>query len=280
MVLEHIFPEDWLEKKPLYAFLLGAAYSLVGILAARLLFPQDPALVAVAFISVLLLPELRKIFDIEERQEGRERSFSWRHLWRDERDVITTYLCLFLGILLVYSIATIFLPAYQVNSLFQQQLAYRGPVGMAAGIDQGILLNNLYVLLAVFIFGVLAGDGSVFLITWNASVWGTIFGAFARDAAPVLGSSAISLLAVIFGVVIWHVLLEALAYIMAAISGSVISKDFEAEDFESDRFKQVLSYNLALLAVALGVLLIGVIVETWVLQNASVYTDIIAAGLR
>ena len=62
MVLEHIFPEDWLEQKGRYAFLLGAGYSIIALLIAPILFPGDPALVAVALTSMLLLPELYKIF--------------------------------------------------------------------------------------------------------------------------------------------------------------------------------------------------------------------------
>ena len=88
MVLEHIFPEDWLEQKTKYAFLLGAGYSILGILIAKILFPKDSGLVSVAFISLLLLPELNKIFSIEERQEMMETQFSFKELFRDDWDVV------------------------------------------------------------------------------------------------------------------------------------------------------------------------------------------------
>src|SRR3989344_7199443 len=104
MVLEHVFPEDWLENKGRYAFILGVIYSIVGILIAGLLFPGDPALVAVAFTSLLLLPELYKIFSIEERQERMEQGLSVKTIWRDDSDIVRIYIFLFLGILLVYSI--------------------------------------------------------------------------------------------------------------------------------------------------------------------------------
>ena len=109
MVLEHIFPEDWLERKGIYAFLLGIGYSIVGVLIASILFPGDPALVAVAFTSMLLLPELYKIFSIEERQESLEQRVSLRSLWRDDIEVVRIYVFLFLGIMLVYSVGTILL---------------------------------------------------------------------------------------------------------------------------------------------------------------------------
>ena len=103
MVLEHIFPEDWLEHKGRYALLLGIIYSIIGVLIASILFPGDPALVAVAFTSMLLLPELYKIFSIEERQESMEQKVSLFDVWRDDIDVIRIYIFLFLGILLVYA---------------------------------------------------------------------------------------------------------------------------------------------------------------------------------
>ncbi|HLC70756.1 MAG TPA: hypothetical protein VJI32_02050, partial [Candidatus Nanoarchaeia archaeon] len=76
MVLEHIFPEDWLEHKGRYAFILGVVYSIIALLIATVLFPGDPALVAVAFTSMLLLPEMYKIFAIEERQQSMEQKVS------------------------------------------------------------------------------------------------------------------------------------------------------------------------------------------------------------
>jgi len=113
MVLEHIFPEDWLEQKGRYAFLLGVIYTIVGILISYVLFPGDPALVAVAFTSMLLLPELYKIFSIEERQESMERKVSLPALWRDDIEIVRIYIFLFLGILLVYAVGTMLLPSMQ-----------------------------------------------------------------------------------------------------------------------------------------------------------------------
>src|SRR3990167_3885963 len=120
MVLEHIFPEDWLESKARYAFVLGVIYSVVSILLASILFPGDPALAAVAFTSLLLLPELYKIFSIEERQESMERKVSLPALWRDDIEIVRIYIFLFLGILLVYAVGTMLLPSMQTNTLFRE----------------------------------------------------------------------------------------------------------------------------------------------------------------
>jgi len=282
LVLEHIFPEDWLENKGRYAFILGVIYSIVGILIAGLLFPGDPALVAVAFTSLLLLPELYKIFSIEERQERMEQGVSLRAIWRDDSDIVRIYIFLFLGILLVYSVGTMLLPSFQSNNLFREQLEIRfgqgfsgDAVAFSGSLFLDLLSNNFLVLIACFILALLSGDGAIFLITWNASVWGTIFGITAKNAASFSGSSPFYFFVIIMLVVFPHMILEGMSYFLASISGSVISKDVLLEKFASDRFLEVFSFNMYLLVFALIFLILGALVETFVLENVNIYQEII-----
>jgi len=295
LVLEHIFPEDWLEKKGRYAFILGFIYTVIGILVASILFPGDPALVAVAITSMLLLPELYKIFSIEERQESMEKKVSIKSLWRDDIEIVRIYVFLFLGILLVYSLGTIVLPQMQANNLFREQLEIRfgqgfsgqavsvgevaGTLSFTPGLFLDLLGNNFLVLIACFIIALLAGDGAIFLITWNASVWGTIFGLTAKYAGVFSGKPPLYFFALIMLIVFPHMLLEAISYFLAAISGSVISKDVILEEFASNRFFEVFSFNLYLLLFALVFLLLGALVETVVLDNVSTYQEIIRMSL-
>jgi len=242
MVLEHLFPENWLEKKSAYAFLLGAGYSIIAIIIAKTLFPSDPALVAVAFTALLILPELYKLFSIEERIEDKEKKFSFKELWKDNKDFVKIYLYISLGIFLVYAISALILPSFQVNNLFREQLEMRGAGGGAvftAPLFLEILLNNWWVLLAIFFISLLTGDGAIFLITWNASMWGTIFGVTARNAALYSEANPYFYLLIVLIIVLPHAFLEILSYILAAISGGVISKDVLLEKFESKRFNEV-----------------------------------------
>ena len=292
MVLEHIFPEDWLEHKARYAFLLGLIYSIIAMLLARVLFPGDPALVAIAFTALLLMPEMYTIFSIEERQESVEQGVNFTALWRDDIDVVRIYIFLFLSILLVYAVGTMVLPEFQTNSLFREQLEIRFGQGFAGNAFSGmfsnglfweLLSNNFLVLLACFILALLTGDGAIFLITWNASVWGAIFGITAKNAAAFSGAAGLELLlffAIIMLIVFPHMILEALSYFLAAISGSIISKDVLLEEFASQRFFAVFSFNLYLVLFALVFLVLGALVETFVLQNVGVYQDIIRMSLQ
>lgn len=286
MVLEHIFPEDWLERKGRYAFVLGIVYSLVGVLISSILFPGDPALVAVAITSLLLLPELYKIFSIEERQESMEQHVNMRSLWRDDIDIIKIYIFLFLGILIVYSIGTILLPSFTTNNLFREQLEIRlgqgfaGNAFAAGGLFMDLLSNNFLVLIACFIMALLTGDGAIFLITWNASVWGTIFGFTAKNAAAFSGQNPFAVFGLIMLIVFPHMMIEAISYFLAAISGSIISKDVLLEKFASHRFFEVFGFNLYLLLFALLFLVVGAGVETWVLTHVGAYQEIIRMSLQ
>lgn len=297
MVLEHIFPEDWLEHKGRYAFLLGVIYSIIALLISSILFPGDPALVAVAFTAMLLLPEMYKIFSIEERQEAMEKKVGMRSLWRDDIEVVRIYIFLFIGILLVYSVGTMLLPSVQTNSLFREQLEIRFGQGFAGNAIAGqatsaastsfsttlffdLLSNNFMVLIACFILALLTGDGAIFLITWNASVWGAIFGITAKNAALFAGKNPFALFGVIMLVVFPHMIIEAISYFLAAISGSVISKDVLLEEFASERFLEVFGFNLYLLLFGLIFLVLGALVETFVLDNVTLYQEIIRMSFQ
>lgn len=274
MVLEHIFPEDWLEHKGRYAFILGVIYSIIAVVIASRIFPGDPALPAVAFTAILLLPELYKIFSIEERQESMEQQVSARALWRDDVDVVRIYFFLFIGILLVYAVGAMILPEFQANTLFREQLEIRFGQGFAgsatggifrSGLFMDLLSNNFMVLMACFVLALLTGDGAILLITWNASVWGTIFGITAKNAALFSGQTPFLLFGAIMAIVFCHMIIEGISYFLAAISGSVISKDVILEKFASERFMEVFKFNVYLFVFALAFLLLGAVVETLVL---------------
>ncbi len=293
MLLSKILPEKWLNKRAEYAFCLGWSYSIISIIIAALVFPKDPSLVAIAFTSILLLPELRKLFELKEGELAVEKRFSVRRLYRQNKNFLKIYFFLSLGIFLVYSTAAIVLPSFQVNSLFETQLAVRGISGGAAGTsgsavgtanaaDFPILLfwsifaNNWLVLLACFLISLFTEEGGIFMITWNLSVWGTIFGVTARNAAFAMGSNPLFLFMVIMAIVAPHAILEIFSYILGSISGGMITKGFRKEGFGSKKFRTLLYYNIFLLFIAINVLIAAGLIEAFVLSNSGLYREIIA----
>jgi uncharacterized membrane protein SpoIIM required for sporulation len=143
-----------------------------------------------------------------------------------------------------------------------------------------LLQNNAFVLGACFFVALLTGDGAIFLITWNASVWGTIFGLTARNAAFFSHEAPVKFFSLILLIVSPHVLLEASAYILAGIAGGLISKGALREGLEGERFVKVFKENALILFLALVCLLLGALVETIVLQKSDLYNQILLLSLR
>ncbi len=231
MVLEHLFPDSWLEKKMSLSFFLGLGFTVIGVLLARLLFGANSGIVSVIFISILLIPSLRKLFLMEEKQEEREKSFTWKHFFKDNKHLILAYVGIFLGVYVAYFAIAYMSMAFEWNitSIFGEQLFLDPAISGRAIFDSAmfwsILTNNWWVLMACFFLSLLSGDGATFFIVWNASAWAAIFAVRAFGAGQILGTSSLEVALVMQLIVLPHVLLEGGAYLLAAISGSIISDD-------------------------------------------------------
>ena len=291
-MLEQLYDADFLRKNPFYAFVLGAAYSAIGIGASVLLFPQDPALVAVLIISVLFLPSLYKLSMIEEAEESlsiieeaeesREGGIL-RTIYR-QKQFIKVYFYAFFGMFVVFTFFSTIMPTLAANVLFRQQLELIGVAGKAVAFSQplftGLLANNVKVLFLCFVVSLVLGNGAIFLITWNASVWGTIFGNIAKTGAIAVGKNPFIYLLLILISVLPHVILEIGAYIFATISGTELSEGFLKERFGSPAFRNLIAINALILLLSILVLVAGAAVETYVLNNFETYRTIISQAFR
>ena len=290
MVLERLFKATWLEEKHWHAYIMGMVVSLIGIGLALFVFPDSPGLISLAFISILSLPVLYKLINIEEKLEAKEKKFSLKELWYDNKDFIMIYLFMLFGAEIIFTTFAIVLPGSTLSHIFAEQVSMFGHLGIASinvgavyftqGLFFEIFANNLKVFGLCFLLSLLAGNSAILFLMWNISVWGTIFGDLARMAAINTGGNSWFLYLLIFISVLPHGLLEVLAYIMAAIAGAVISRGLEIEGCFSKRMQEILTYNIMLLIVGLVILTIGGTVETLILENNHVYRDIIIKAIN
>ncbi len=273
MVLEQIYSASWIERKAIYAFLLGIAYSVIGIAFALFIFPEDPGLAAVALTTLILIPSVAKLLSIEEEQAALRDKFSFRYLWTDHRDIFKVYFFLFLGIFLSFAFFSIALPSMATSHLFEKQINMLGlasgdAVGEAAGEAGGypfsffsIFTNNLKVLIFCLLFSFVYGAGAIFLITWNASVWGVIFGVIAKNSTVVTGENAFLFFLLTLVAVFPHMFAEASAYFIGALSGGIISEAAVRERLLSPGFRQVVKDGLIVFLIAVIILIIAAYVE-------------------
>jgi hypothetical protein len=130
-------------------------------------------------------------------------------------------------------------------------------------------------MIVIFITALVLGEGGIFLIIWNASVWGIIFGNLAKTAALNVNQNPFFYFGLVFLIVAPHMLLEAFAYVASATTGGVISKAVVKEKLLSKRFNYIIINTIISLVFTLLVLVIAVAVETWVLGNVTTYQTII-----
>jgi uncharacterized membrane protein SpoIIM required for sporulation len=261
-MLENILKPDWLEKTPRYAFLIGAIYSIIGIIAAYVVFPKSQGIASIAFLSMLLIPSLSKMFTIEEKQDRDSKKFSIKKIFQDHNDILQVYFMLFLGIFLAYALFSIKFPNLLVNGVFDSQLRIIGAnAGQAiGGIDfYSIFTNNLKVMLIFIVLSLVFGAGSIIFLAWNASVWGVVFGYLATHYINALDTFIVT-----FIKVMPHMFLEAGAYFFAIVAGGIMSQAVLRENIGSKKFDYVMKDGFVFLTVGTILLILGALVEVYV----------------
>ena len=252
---------DWLRSiseldKRKFAFLSGFFYSLIGILAAIIIFPDDVGLMSIAFTSMLSIPPLMRLLKKTFNKNVALKKFSMRLIFKNHSDILVVYIFLFLGIFLSYLLISLFLPYSTILDYFSVQLNVVSSISNSALTN--IIFNNLLVFVISFLLSFIFGAGGILFLIWNASVWGVVLSFFFKDS---LANGQLILLLVNFVSILPHLITEATAYIGAAIVGGIVSKAILLEKLFSKRFNQILTQAAILLIVGAVLVVIAAFME-------------------
>lgn len=268
MVFEQLYSAKLIEQKSFYAFLMGLGYSIIGIATAIFLFGGSPVsigLSSIAFTSLLIVPSLNKLFSIEAKQAAESSDYNFiTKIFKNHADITKVYIFLFFGILLAYAFFSVVWEPLSTAIIFKEQVVVTGITGEAASpmnAFKAYISNNLLILLFILIASIIYGSGSIFLITWNASTWGTVFGIIAHKSAISAGTNPLTYFLVIFSAVFLHTLFEAGSYLLGALSGGILSKAIVREKLFSDRFNQIMQDALIIFILAVLAVIIGAYIE-------------------
>lgn len=275
MVFEQLYTAEYLKEHPKYGFLLGIGYTIIGLFLAIMMFKEDPATIAVGIIALFLIPSLHQLSttaEISERKTPDIKTFIMQVL-----PYVKVYVCVFFGIFFTFAGFAIFLPQLAAGYLFKQQLAIIAgkATTFAWPLFWDLFTWNLQVLLLCFVLSLIAGNGAIIFIAWNASVWGTIFGNLAKTAALASAANPLIIFILVILSVFPHTFLEGLSYMLATTSGTVLSDGLVKEKIASKNMWVIFKYNAMLFVASLAVLFLAMIVETYVLGNFTTYRRII-----
>jgi uncharacterized membrane protein SpoIIM required for sporulation len=218
MLPELILKEERLDNFALL-FILGVASSFAGILAAVALFPSEAAVLSVVFASIpLVYPLATKFLEAENSDEGS---------YIEELEI---YGALFIGETFGFTLLSLFRP-----DILTLQAEVAGISGMATqpGLFMPIFTNNMLVFSGILAVSAIVGSAGAFILVWNASVLGKFFGVLLShlDGFEVITGNSQSASPIAY---VPHATLEMTGFILAGISGSLISAAVYREHFDKD----------------------------------------------
>lgn len=216
-MIDEILRAYLIEKKPLYGIAFGFLFASLGIIFAFLIFRTEPSFPAVFLTTLATAPLIFKIM----KSEKQEKSILKRH-----EKIIEVYFYVFFGMAIAFAFFDAFLPAGISSSIFSEQLSKfsAGYFNMQASLFLEIVINNLGLVLFFFLLSLFYGSGSMFLLAWNSSILGVMWG----NIIKVSLSMADPLVFVKNVFFIFPFLLpEVEAYFLASIAGGIVSVNLE-----------------------------------------------------
>jgi len=263
MVLERLYSSSYIKKHKPITLLLGIAYAICGISFALFLFPDNPAPMSIAFISLFAAVSLSDLLIFRENIKQKNRR-SLQEFFKENKDILFILSYLFIGILFTFAFFSIFMPTLTTNQIFSGQVNMMHTLSAKNIFDFGrfnsIFSNNLKVLLVCIFTSFLFGISTIFLLIliWNASVIGVIFGLAAKNSVTTQNPFFYFLFILIAALP--HIGLEISSYLFAGVVGDKFSQLIYLKGIFSS--KGVLTGIMLFLLLSFILLILAAIVET------------------
>lgn len=283
MVLESIFPTDSLLKNKFLLFIYTAIICLFSIGLSLIFFKQNTSILSIAFTTIAFMYFLNKVYFTREKIVlSKEKKFFAKYGF-----LIKIYLKIFITVSVIFTLLFVFLPVSYKEIIFTEQLNTLNTVdnikdtinisgnlylSNPQGLFGYIFLNNLGVILAILLFSFLFGVGALFIIIYQASVFGTIVGAEIISLIPIYANfSSGKLIAFLHGSFLGlgllpHGIFEFFAYFLAAISGGIISAILHGHYINiRSNLKKILIDLTIILFASIACIFIGALIETYLI---------------
>ncbi|MDP2924933.1 MAG: stage II sporulation protein M, partial [Nanoarchaeota archaeon] len=229
------------------------------------IFPEHSSLIMVFFTVLSCVYIVQKAIKIEEDKERSYKSELW--ILKEHSKLLIFLLFLFIGFVFSFSLWALFLPEDKLLILFSLQNNI--VEGIRSGSMTGnaitgntffiIISNNFKVLIFSLVLAFFYGAGSIFVLSWNASVMGFVIGDLARGANGLIS------LPIAFAKYFLHGIPEMLAYITMALAGGIIyTAVWKGDLFKFQKFKKLTLDVFVLMLISVLLLFLAAAIEVYV----------------
>jgi uncharacterized membrane protein SpoIIM required for sporulation len=244
------------EKKPWYAIILGFLFASLGIIFSFLIFRTEPSFPAVFITTLASAPLIVKII----KSERQEKSILRRH-----EKVIEIYFYLFFGMTIAFALFSTFLPNDISSAIFSEQLSKFSSGHFTSGyfskqsvVFLEIVINNLGLVLFFFLLSLFYGSGSMFLLAWNSSILGVMWGNILKVSLSLM-DPLMFVKNVFF--IFPFLLPEVEAYFLASIAGGIVSVNLE----NKKKLETAMNDSLIFLTVSIVMIFVAGAIEAFLI---------------
>lgn len=243
-------------KNKFHLFIVSSIIASVSLVLAYFILPSSMGISSSFLITIALTPFLieyfrKRVVIISEKNID---------IIEKYRDSFEVYASIFLGIFFSFLIIQHVIPLEIQQKMFSDYLneikKIRGSFVEKNSFAK-IFINNLSVLFAIFLFSLVYGSASLFIISWNAGVLAT---------AITLNTKQNFLFIPIYSLIyLPHGSLEFLAYFITAVAGSILYVSIRRKNFI-----KILEDCVMLLTFSVAILFSAAFVEVVIINSLSI----------
>lgn len=252
------------ERHPLEMMLIAIFYSSISILVGSWIFPEYASLIAIFFTVMSTFYLTQKAIKFEEEKE--ENFIQEKTLLKEHSKALKLFTFIFIGMVISFAFWTYILPQETTSSMFSIQEKVLDQIKgekisgnfFSSENIKIIFSNNLKVLLISFIISLIYGAGSLFVITWNASMMGFVIGSLARINGLISFPP-------LFTKYFLHGIPEMFSYLIAILAGGILYNSFFKGDLtDKMKTKTIITDVITLLFLAIIIMVFSALIEVFI----------------
>jgi len=252
----------YVKRKYLFLFIL----TFFSIIFSTLLVRNSGEVSGVLVLTFSMIPLIEILNRFFEREIIRVNLNPRINVLIRHKELILSYFSIFFSAVLATYISYLFFPQVfneQIKAIYdiKREVMLYGYSFERDAFFSYILINNLKVMMLFFVFSIIFGAGSLYLLLWNSSIIGVFLGMKAEEYYGNLFIKYIIYPSISFIKILPHGILEFLGYFLASLSGAMIALSILSKDRGS--LQQIVSDSLLLFLFSIFFIVIGAFVEAF-----------------